>query len=68
MNEYKVWQKAEVWYLARVDADDPEEALAKAREGDSNYGWELEPETATMLYTFEVYDEEFNLLLEKDDN
>ena len=63
MNEYVVWQKAEIWYQAEVSADSPEKALEIAQADSNNTDWELDLETSVSIDSFEVYDESGSVVL-----
>jgi len=56
MNEYRVFQKAEVWYYIDVEADSEEQAIEHAKNETNNTGWEIDLETVVMEDEFEVYD------------
>lgn len=57
MNEYVVWQKAEIWYKTEVSADSPQHAIEVSQDDSKNTGWDLDLETSVSLDAFEVYDE-----------
>lgn len=56
MNEYKVWQKAEVWYSTSVEANTPEDAIKLSQQDPNNTEWDIDLETVVMVDEFEVYD------------
>jgi hypothetical protein len=57
--EFRVWQKAEVWYVASVEATTEQEAIKIASTPNSNVEWELDLETAVMLDEVEVWSNDF---------
>lgn len=57
--EFRVWQKAEVWYVASVEATTEQEAIKIASTPNSDVEWELDLETAVMLDEVEVWSNDF---------
>jgi hypothetical protein len=53
---YKVFQKAEVWYVTKVDANSPEEAQALVESNDFDGEWELDLETAVINDEYDVWE------------
>lgn len=46
--DYRVFQKAEVWYVTKVTADSPTEAVEIVSSNDYDGDWELDLETAVL--------------------
>jgi hypothetical protein len=57
--EYRVQQKATIWYETTVQADSPEQAIEKVQNGNTD-DWEQVLDTTTMLDTFWWQDENDN--------
>ena len=55
MSEYKVFQKAEIWYSTTVEAGSEAEAI-KIASDENNSDWEVEFETATFFEQYDVYE------------
>jgi hypothetical protein len=55
MTEYNVFQKAEIWYLTKIEANSKEEAIELAKD-ENNSDWEPDFETAVFFEEYEVYE------------
>ena len=56
MKEYKIQQKASVWYETIVEAKTKKEALQKAETGNDN-NWELLLDTVIFEDDFEIMED-----------
>ena len=57
--EYRIQQKATIWYETTVEADSPEQAVEKVRQGETD-DWEQVLDTTVMLDEFWWQDENNN--------
>jgi hypothetical protein len=57
--EYRIQQKATIWYETTVQADSPEQAIEKVQNGETD-DWEQVLDTTEMLDTFWWQDENDN--------
>jgi len=57
MKEYRVEQRASVWYETTVEANTEEEALQIAQSESNNENWELNLETVIFEDEFEIAEE-----------
>jgi hypothetical protein len=53
--EYRVFQKAEIWYVTEVTANSPEEAQALVESNDFDGEWNLDLETAIINGEYDVH-------------
>ena len=60
MNEYRVWQKAEVWYYTSIEAESEEQAIEFAKSGTRGTGWDIDLDGVSMIEEYEAYKEENN--------
>jgi hypothetical protein len=52
--EYRIQQKATVWYETIVQADTEEEALKQAESNDNDYHWEMLLDTVVFEEEYEI--------------
>lgn len=57
--EYRIQQKATIWYETTVEADSPEQAIEKVQKGETD-DWEQVLDTTVMLDEFWWQDENGN--------
>jgi hypothetical protein len=54
--EYRVFQKAEIWYVTKVEANSPEEAQALVESNDFDGEWSLDLDTAIVNDEYDVHE------------
>jgi hypothetical protein len=54
-NQYRVFQKAEIWYVTKVEANSPEEAQALVESNDFDGEWELDLGTTIVNDEYDVH-------------
>lgn len=58
MKKYKVYQRAEVWYVTDVVASSPEMAETLVQEDGYEGEWSIDYETCVMVDDFDVHEVE----------
>jgi hypothetical protein len=64
--EFKIQQKAEIWYETTIEAETFEEAVIKAYE-DSDLDWSSQPETVQFRDHFWGQDEDGKIYEQRED-